>query len=100
MRGMLLPTANQLHLEHAFYSPQNLLEEIQNSSANMLMINQSSNQTEPVMMPVREVDQEIPKPLTANRPPEKRKRVPSAYHRFIKEEIQRIKAGNPYIRCR
>ncbi|XP_052211051.1 putative axial regulator YABBY 2 isoform X1 [Diospyros lotus] len=31
------------------------------------------------------------------RPPEKRQRVPSAYNRFIKEEIQRIKAGNPEI---
>ncbi|KAF5470866.1 hypothetical protein F2P56_011354 [Juglans regia] len=31
------------------------------------------------------------------RPPEKRQRVPSAYNRFIREEIQRIKAGNPDI---
>ncbi|KAG2670617.1 hypothetical protein I3760_14G094200 [Carya illinoinensis] len=31
------------------------------------------------------------------RPPEKRQRVPSAYNTFIKEEIQRIKAGNPDI---
>ncbi|CAL9097058.1 unnamed protein product [Musa acuminata var. zebrina] len=31
------------------------------------------------------------------RPPEKRQRVPSAYNRFIKEEIQRIKANNPNI---
>ncbi|XP_039002528.1 putative axial regulator YABBY 2 isoform X1 [Hibiscus syriacus] len=31
------------------------------------------------------------------RPPEKRQRVPSAYNRFIKEEIQRIKATNPDI---
>ncbi|XP_022153076.1 putative axial regulator YABBY 2 [Momordica charantia] len=31
------------------------------------------------------------------RPPEKRQRVPSAYNRFIKEEIQRIKAKNPDI---
>ncbi|KAL0550871.1 hypothetical protein IC582_009936 [Cucumis melo] len=30
-------------------------------------------------------------------PPEKRQRVPSAYNRFIKEEIQRIKAKNPDI---
>ncbi|THG23588.1 hypothetical protein TEA_005013 [Camellia sinensis var. sinensis] len=29
--------------------------------------------------------------------PEKRQRVPSAYNRFIKEEIQRIKASNPDI---
>ncbi|XP_062205710.1 protein YABBY 3-like [Phragmites australis] len=41
-----------------------------------------------------------PSPRTnpvVNRPPEKRQRVPSAYNRFIKEEIQRIKAGNPDI---
>ncbi|MQM01259.1 hypothetical protein Taro_034011, partial [Colocasia esculenta] len=31
------------------------------------------------------------------RPPEKRQHVPSAYNRFIKEEIQRIKASNPDI---
>ncbi|KAL5225528.1 hypothetical protein ABZP36_012167 [Zizania latifolia] len=31
------------------------------------------------------------------RPPEKRQRVPSAYNRFIKEEIRRIKANNPDI---
>ncbi|XP_050899957.1 axial regulator YABBY 5 isoform X1 [Lathyrus oleraceus] len=31
------------------------------------------------------------------RPIEKRHRVPSAYNRFIKEEIQRIKANNPDI---
>lgn len=31
------------------------------------------------------------------RPPEKRQRVPSAYNRFIKEEIQRIKSSNPEI---
>ncbi|BAF20851.1 protein YABBY 1 [Oryza sativa Japonica Group] len=31
------------------------------------------------------------------RPPEKRQRVPSAYNRFIKEEIQRIKTSNPEI---
>ncbi|CAN6691973.1 unnamed protein product [Malus baccata var. baccata] len=29
--------------------------------------------------------------------PQKRQRVPSAYNRFIKEEIQRIKASNPDI---
>ncbi|KAJ1280168.1 hypothetical protein BS78_04G210800 [Paspalum vaginatum] len=36
-------------------------------------------------------------PPAVNRPPEKRQRVPSAYNRFIKDEIQRIKAGNPDI---
>ncbi|CAN6902677.1 unnamed protein product [Brassica oleracea var. botrytis] len=42
------------------------------------------------------VDQEAPR-MPPIRPPEKRQRVPSAYNRFIKEEIQRIKAGNPAI---
>ncbi|XP_066359005.1 protein YABBY 6-like [Miscanthus floridulus] len=35
--------------------------------------------------------------LNNARPPEKRQRVPSAYNRFIKEEIRRIKANNPDI---
>ncbi|XP_020596390.1 protein YABBY 2-like, partial [Phalaenopsis equestris] len=35
--------------------------------------------------------------ILPNRPPEKRQRVPSAYNKFIKEEIQRIKASNPDI---
>uniref|UniRef100_A0A7N0VL12 YABBY transcription factor n=1 Tax=Kalanchoe fedtschenkoi TaxID=63787 RepID=A0A7N0VL12_KALFE len=38
-----------------------------------------------------------PHRLPPVRPMEKRQRVPSAYNRFIKEEIQRIKAGNPEI---
>ncbi|XP_009398349.2 axial regulator YABBY 5 isoform X1 [Musa acuminata AAA Group] len=35
--------------------------------------------------------------MLPTRPPEKRQRVPSAYNKFIKEEIQRIKAKNPEI---
>ncbi|KAL9429988.1 hypothetical protein AB3S75_025383 [Citrus x aurantiifolia] len=97
MRGLLLPAANQLHLGHPFFSPQNLLEEIRNVPANMLMIN-PPNPADQSVMPVRVVDhQEIPKSPVVNRPPEKRQRVPSAYNRFIKDEIQRIKAGNPDI---
>ncbi|CAJ1940157.1 unnamed protein product [Sphenostylis stenocarpa] len=30
-----------------------------------------------------------------NKPPEKKQRTPSAYNRFIKEEIKRLKAENP-----
>nr|AAS10177.1 YABBY-like transcription factor GRAMINIFOLIA [Antirrhinum majus] len=93
MRGLLLPAANQLHLGHSFFSPQNLLEEIRNSPSNLLMNQPNPNDS---MMPVRGLD-ELPKPPVANRPPEKRQRVPSAYNRFIKDEIQRIKAGNPDI---
>nr|BAC82107.1 putative transcription factor [Nymphaea colorata] len=35
--------------------------------------------------------------FTVNKPPEKRHRAPSAYNRFIKEEIQRLKTSEPSI---
>ncbi|KAK9035965.1 hypothetical protein V6N11_077987 [Hibiscus sabdariffa] len=96
MRGLLLPAANQLHLAHSFFTPQNLREEIRNSAPpNMLMI----NHPDPRALAIRgAVEQEImAKPPVVNRPPDKRQRVPSAYNRFIKDEIQRIKAENPDI---
>ncbi|KAI9107608.1 hypothetical protein K1719_021271 [Acacia pycnantha] len=48
------------------------------------------------LTPFESVEHEQPR-IPAIRPPEKRQRVPSAYNRFIKEEIQRIKASNPDI---
>lgn len=93
MRGSLLPSPAHLHhLSHSFYSPHNLLEEIRSSSPSNLVMNNPQNPNELS----REMD-ELPKPQVAKRPPEKRQRVPSAYNRFIKDEIQRIKAGNPDI---
>nr|UFY86323.1 YABBY5 protein [Averrhoa carambola] len=97
MRGMLFPSTNQFHLGHNFFSPpHNLLvhEEIPNPAPNFL-INQTN--TNDFTMPTRSVVDELPRPPVTNRPPEKRQRVPSAYNRFIKDEIQRIKAGNPDI---
>ncbi|XP_075475465.1 axial regulator YABBY 1-like isoform X1 [Primulina tabacum] len=93
MRGLLLPASNQLHLGHSFFSPQNLLDEIRNSPSGLLMNQPNPNES---LIPVRGLE-DLPKPPVANRPPEKRQRVPSAYNRFIKDEIQRIKAGNPDI---
>uniref|UniRef100_A0A803KYR6 YABBY protein C-terminal domain-containing protein n=1 Tax=Chenopodium quinoa TaxID=63459 RepID=A0A803KYR6_CHEQI len=78
-------------------------EEIRSSTPNILINNHHQPMFNDPMMSVRGVDhlhhhhQEIPKPPPVNRPPEKRQRVPSAYNRFIKDEIQRIKAGNPDI---
>ncbi|KMT08900.1 hypothetical protein BVRB_6g136200 [Beta vulgaris subsp. vulgaris] len=46
----------------------------------------SSTLTEPVS----------PRPYVV-KPPEKKHRLPSAYNRFMKEEIQRIKTANPEI---
>ncbi|KAF2282687.1 hypothetical protein GH714_043797 [Hevea brasiliensis] len=95
MRSLLLPATNQLHLGHAFFNPQNILEEIRSAAPPNMLINQP-NPNEPIM-PGRGGMEELPKPPVVNRPPEKRQRVPSAYNRFIKDEIQRIKAGNPDI---
>ncbi|CBI31883.3 hypothetical protein PVL29_002011 [Vitis rotundifolia] len=95
LRGLLLPSANQLHLGHAFFSPShNLLEEIPNPSPNFLINQTTAND---FSVSARGGADELPRPPVINRPPEKRQRVPSAYNRFIKDEIQRIKAGNPDI---
>ncbi|KAJ6718424.1 PROTEIN YABBY 6-RELATED [Salix purpurea] len=39
----------------------------------------------------------VPKVPFVVKPPEKKHRLPSSYNRFMKEEIQRIKAANPEI---
>ncbi|WZY82395.1 hypothetical protein YC2023_028779 [Brassica napus] len=75
-----------------------LAEELRDapSNMNMMMMNQHPNMNDiPSFMNIHQ--HEITKAPPVNRPPEKRQRVPSAYNRFIKEEIQRIKAGNPDI---
>ncbi|XVF79856.1 hypothetical protein PTKIN_Ptkin15bG0023600 [Pterospermum kingtungense] len=98
MRGLLLPASNQLHLGHSFFStPQNLLEEIRSTAPPNMLMNQPNPNIDSVMPAIRGGVEEIPKPPVVNRPPEKRQRVPSAYNRFIKDEIQRIKARNPEI---
>ncbi|XP_010247865.1 PREDICTED: putative axial regulator YABBY 2 isoform X3 [Nelumbo nucifera] len=53
------------------------------SKCNKVPMLDTAENEQPRMLPIR--------------PPEKRQRVPSAYNRFIKEEIQRIKASNPDI---
>ncbi|XP_042751566.1 axial regulator YABBY 3 [Lactuca sativa] len=79
MRGLLLPppAVNQFRVGH-FPMNQNIYPNDTSTTA-----------------PGRIFD--LPKPPVINRPPEKRQRIPSAYNRFIKEEIQRIKARNPDI---
>ncbi|KAG4192266.1 hypothetical protein ERO13_A07G146700v2 [Gossypium hirsutum] len=96
MLGLLLPTTNQHHVGHSFFTPHNLLEEIRSSATTNMVINQP-NPNNSLMPPIHGGAEDIPKPPVVNRPPEKRQRVPSAYNRFIKDEIQRIKAGNPDI---
>ncbi|AES90958.2 putative transcription factor C2C2-YABBY family [Medicago truncatula] len=98
MRALLLPSPNQFHLGHSFFSPthHNLLEEMPNPAPNFMM-NHINAPNDFSMPPTRTVADELPRPPIINRPPEKRQRVPSAYNRFIKDEIQRIKSVNPDI---
>ncbi|OEL31552.1 Protein YABBY 5 [Dichanthelium oligosanthes] len=51
----------------------------------------------PVVKPAPQEPQLPKSAASGNKPTEKRQRVPSAYNRFIKDEIQRIKASNPDI---
>ncbi|KAH7549581.1 hypothetical protein JRO89_XS13G0052300 [Xanthoceras sorbifolium] len=89
-----LPPSEQLCYVHCNICDTVLAEEIPNPSPNFVM-NQTN--TNDFTVPNRGVIDELPRPPVINRPPEKRQRVPSAYNRFIKDEIQRIKAGNPDI---
>ncbi|XP_031474594.1 axial regulator YABBY 5-like isoform X2 [Nymphaea colorata] len=86
--GALLPTPipfkNMQNLQTHVYSPQQLGMEFGSSSSRLRTISMMSHAKHAQR-------------LAPNRPPEKRQRVPSAYNRFIKEEIQRIKACNPHI---
>ncbi|GAB2300886.1 hypothetical protein Dimus_034923 [Dionaea muscipula] len=117
MRALLLPsTANQLNFAHNLFMtssppppppppPHNLLDEIpnlghhhQNFPLNTMAPSTTcfagsgrGGHINNDMIPIRN------SPPVTSRPPEKRQRVPSAYNRFIKDEIQRIKAGNPDI---
>ncbi|GER27042.1 YABBY-like transcription factor GRAMINIFOLIA, partial [Striga asiatica] len=61
--AMLVPSPNQLHLGHSFFSPQNLLEEIRSGPANLLVNQPNPNEQ---FMAVRGLD-ELPKPPVANR---------------------------------
>ncbi|KAK6947612.1 YABBY protein [Dillenia turbinata] len=85
MRGLFLPTPNQLHLGHSLFSPNshNLLEEIPNPSPNFLM-NQSSTSSNFAPSAQVGATDELPRP-------------PALRRRDSEDEIQRIKAGNPDI---
>ncbi|XP_074577039.1 protein YABBY 2-like [Curcuma longa] len=63
------------------------------SQSDRLDLGSSSKYTMNSLMYSIQDDQQ----LVALHTPEKRQRVPSAYNRFIREEIHRIKANNPDI---
>ncbi|KAG8082801.1 hypothetical protein GUJ93_ZPchr0014g46805 [Zizania palustris] len=126
LRGLLLPAAataanhQQLPFGQALLSPtspRDLLDEVpsfqappsaltEQSSPNVSSITSSNSScansaqaTSMASAPKAAPRQPQPpkSSSSANRTSEKRQRVPSAYNRFIKDEIQRIKASNPDI---
>ncbi|KAI4328214.1 hypothetical protein L6164_020586 [Bauhinia variegata] len=76
--------ASLTHLEPKERSPE--------EDMNKTLENQSAT-----MVTYSDCEEEDVTPLVniVNKPPEKRQRTPSAYNRFIKEEIRRLKAENP-----
>ncbi|GJS24369.1 axial regulator YABBY 1-like protein, partial [Tanacetum coccineum] len=99
MRGLMLPTpaVNQFHFGPSLFSPSThgfQDDWITNGNSNFSM---NQNYPKDVSITSSRGFHDLPKPPVINRAPEKRQRVPSAYNRFIKEEIQRIKTRNPDI---
>ncbi|XP_043699159.1 putative axial regulator YABBY 2 isoform X2 [Telopea speciosissima] len=82
--GALMPSTPLQDLQNHGVSSEDSSKEVGSSSKGTNVSTPDSADCEQSrMLPVR--------------PPEKRQRVPSAYNKFIKEEIQRIKANNPDI---
>ncbi|OVA07194.1 YABBY protein [Macleaya cordata] len=82
------PDHNHLQSQNRNLSPEDSSKEYGSSSSK-------SNKAGSLLASTQ--NEEPPSRMLPIRPPEKRQRVPSAYNRFIKEEIQRIKASNPDI---
>ncbi|XP_076948157.1 protein DROOPING LEAF-like [Bidens hawaiensis] len=72
---------------HHFQSPSLPLFQASDFKRGQTSSSSSSTSNEP----------SSPKAPFVVKPPERKHRLPSAYNRFMKEEIQRIKASNPQI---
>ncbi|XP_010546420.1 PREDICTED: axial regulator YABBY 3-like [Tarenaya hassleriana] len=100
MPSSLFPTLNQFQgFGHNLLPHKNLVGDIQNPNMNHMISEANGKHVFAASPPCpRGVAKELPRPhQVIKKPQEKRQRVPSAYNRFIKEEIQRIKAENPNI---
>ncbi|KAE9597710.1 putative transcription factor C2C2-YABBY family [Lupinus albus] len=98
MRGLLLPSPNQFHLGHSYFSPShNLLEEMSNPTPNFFM-NQNTNIANDFSMPARTTVDELPRPLSLIDLLRRDRESPLlTTASSSKDEIQRIKAINPDI---
>ncbi|XP_073023775.1 axial regulator YABBY 5-like isoform X2 [Primulina eburnea] len=81
--GALLQSFHHQDFQKQYPSHPGGVKDIGSSSRSNMLATFQAEHVQPKTTPIR--------------PPEKRQRVPSAYNRFIKEEIQRIKASNPEI---
>ncbi|ONI01584.1 hypothetical protein PRUPE_6G147600 [Prunus persica] len=77
--------------------PQLQKHHLSSEDSNKSCGSSSSSKCSKFSHPFESVELHDQPSISPIRPPEKRQRVPSAYNRFIKEEIQRIKASNPDI---
>ncbi|KAM7250093.1 hypothetical protein ACFE04_021976 [Oxalis oulophora] len=91
----LVASLTSTHQTDNQYKDQEVdLEEAENQKAldsngsPSMVISASDNEDDDDIIPVKHI---------VNKPPEKRQRAPSAYNRFIKEEIKRLKAENPLM---
>lgn len=94
LRGLMHSAPVQDHLQQENLSKVHSTSGFRDQSGHSEFGSSSSRVGLPMMYSAQN-DQE--QTLHARPPAEKRQRVPSAYNRFIKEEIRRIKANNPDI---
>ncbi|CAN6343942.1 unnamed protein product [Urochloa humidicola] len=96
LRALMHSLPEQDHQLQLFNSQENI--KVHGINGNHLEFGSSSSKFRLPMMYSPQNEHHLLQEQTLNaRPPEKRQRVPSAYNRFIKEEIRRIKANNPDI---
>ncbi|KAF7809024.1 Protein DROOPING LEAF [Senna tora] len=76
--------------DHTVLSLQGFYSELKKGQASSSSSSSTTTSGDPPLSP------KPPSPFVV-KPPEKKHRLPSAYNRFMKEEIQRIKAANPEI---
>nr|BAJ83620.1 FIL-like YABBY protein [Cabomba caroliniana] len=98
MRALHQPTPTPTPpSNHNFFPPHNLSNQSQAAVSMLLDSSMMKECGAPSVGRVPSHTTMTTRSTTINKPTEKRQRVPSAYNRFIKDEIQRIKAGNPDI---
>ncbi|XP_074301222.1 axial regulator YABBY 4 [Silene latifolia] len=103
--NMLKASFVPLHLFSSLDQDQLKQQEQEDASSRVVVADKHNNNTMSPMVAVSDEDNStdddnedeggMALDQIVNKPPEKKTRAPSAYNRFIKEEIKRLKARNP-----